>query len=181
MADTPALPRRVRPSAGETAERYVHRLAEANHLRPTYLRQFLTTPPNSLGPIQLEKLAALTGRDPANLVRALSDLAPRTRTPGRTRENEPRKTQNQQRRRELFAAIREDARLGMSIRSLATKHHVGRRTVGKALQSETPPHARRSSGSRPCSMGSANTSTRCWRPTRESTCPYGSIPADAPT
>jgi hypothetical protein len=76
----------------ETAERYVHRLAEANHLRPTYLRQFLTTPPNSLGSIQLEKLAALTGRDPANLVRAVPDRAPRTRTPGRSRQNEARKT-----------------------------------------------------------------------------------------
>jgi len=135
----PPLPRRVRPSAGETAERYVHRLAEANHLRPTYLRQFLTTPLNSLGPIQLEKLAALTARDPAILVRALPDLAPRIRRPGRTRENEARKVQNQQRKRELFVAIRDDARLGMSLRALATTHHVSRRTIGKALQSETPP------------------------------------------
>ncbi|GIF02315.1 hypothetical protein [Paractinoplanes rishiriensis] len=133
------LPRQVRPSAAETAERYVHRLAEANHLRPSYLRLLLTTPPNSLGPIQLDKLAALAGRDPANLVRALPELVPRTRTPGRSRENEARKTLNEQRKRERFAAIRYDARLGMSIRALATKHHVGRRTVGKALQSEIPP------------------------------------------
>ncbi|GAA3251245.1 hypothetical protein ACFO1B_43650 [Dactylosporangium siamense] len=133
------LPRRVRPSAAETAERYVHRLAEANHLRPSYLRQLLTTPPNSLGSIQLDKLAAVAGRDPANLVRALPELAPRTRTPGRTRENEARKTLNEQRKRERFAAFRYDARLGMSIRALATKHHVSRRTVGKALQSEIPP------------------------------------------
>ncbi|WP_328459548.1 hypothetical protein OHA21_27390 [Actinoplanes sp. NBC_00393] len=133
------LPRPVRPSAAETAERYVHRLAEANHLRPSYLRQLLTTPPNSLGPIQLDKLAALAGRDPAVLVRALPELAPRTRTPGRTRENEARKTLNEQRKRERFAAIRYDARLGMSIRTLATKHHVSRRTVNKALQSEIPP------------------------------------------
>lgn len=79
------LPRQVRPSAAETAERYVHRLAEANHLGPSYLRQLLTTPPNSLGSIQLDKLAALAGRDPASLLRALPELAPRTRTPGRTR------------------------------------------------------------------------------------------------
>jgi len=133
------LPRQVRPSAAETAERYVHRLAEANHLRPSYLRLLLTTPPNSLGSIQLDKLAMLAGRAPANLVRVLPELAPRTRTPGRTRENEARKTLNEQRKRERFAAIRYDARLGMSIRALATKHHVSRRTVGKALQSEIPP------------------------------------------
>lgn len=133
------LPRQVRPAAGETAERYVHRLAEANHLRPTYLRQFLTTPLNSFGPIQLEKLAALTARNPTNLVRALPGLAPRTHTPGRTRENEARKTQNQQRKHELFTAIRDDARLGMSMRVLAIKYHVSRRTIGKALRSETPP------------------------------------------
>ena len=133
------LPRQVRPSAAETAERYVHRLAEANHLRPSYLRQLLTTPPNSLGPIQLDKLAALAGRDPVHLVRALPELAPRTRTPGRTRENDARKTLNEQRKRERFAAIRYDARLGMSIRALAAKHHVSRRTVGEALQSEIPP------------------------------------------
>ena len=143
MADNVELPRRVRPIAGETAERYVHRLAEANHLRPTYLRQFLTTPPNSLGSIQLSKLAALTGRDPAHLVRALPDLAPRAHTPGRTRENEARKTRNEQRKRELFAAIRYDARLGMSVRALAAKHHVHRRTVGHALQSGTPPPRKR--------------------------------------
>lgn len=134
-----AMPRQVRPSAAETAERYVHRLAEANHLRPSYLRQLLTTPPNSLGPIQLDKLAALAGRNPAHLVRALPELAPRTRSPGRTRETEARKTLNDQRKRELFAAIRYDARLGMSLRALAIKHHVSRRTVGKALQSEIPP------------------------------------------
>lgn len=134
-----ALPRRVRPSAAETAERYVHRLAEANHLRPSYLRLLLTTPPHSLGPIQLDKLAALSGRDPAVLVRALPELAPRIRIPGRAREIEARKARNEQRKRERFAAIRYDARLGMSVRALATKHHVSRRTVGKALQSEIPP------------------------------------------
>lgn len=134
-----ALPRRVRPSAAETAERYVHRLAEANHLRPSYLRQLLTTPPNSLGPIQLDKLAALASRDPGALVRALPELAPRTRIPGKARETQARKARNEQRKRERFAAIRYDARLGMSIRALATKHHVSRRTVGKALQSEIPP------------------------------------------
>ncbi|MET7427248.1 hypothetical protein [Dactylosporangium sp. NPDC005555] len=69
----------------------------------------------------------------------MPDLAPRTHTPGRTREAKARKTLNEQRKRDLFAVIRHDARLGMSIRALATKHHVHRRTVGQALRSEIPP------------------------------------------
>ncbi|GAA3303484.1 hypothetical protein Dvina_17595 [Dactylosporangium vinaceum] len=64
MADDrlPPLPRRVRPLAVETAERYAHRPVEANHLRPSYLRQLLTAPLNSLGSIRLDKLAAISGR-----------------------------------------------------------------------------------------------------------------------
>jgi hypothetical protein len=66
----------------------------------------------------------VAGREPADLVRALPELAPRTRIPGSVRENEARRAWNEQRKRERFAAIRYDARLGMSIRALATKHHV---------------------------------------------------------
>jgi hypothetical protein len=41
---------------------------------------------------------------------------------------------------ELFAAIRRDARVdGLSIRELASKHHVHRRTVRQALASAIPP------------------------------------------
>ena len=41
---------------------------------------------------------------------------------------------------EQFAAIRRDARLeGMSIRALADKHQVHRRTVRQALASSVPP------------------------------------------
>src|SRR3954468_20549528 len=41
---------------------------------------------------------------------------------------------------ELFAAIRRDARIdGLSIRELADKHHVHRRTVRDALASAIPP------------------------------------------
>ena len=41
---------------------------------------------------------------------------------------------------ELFAAIRRDARVeGLSIRELADKHHVHRRTVRQALGSAIPP------------------------------------------
>lgn len=41
---------------------------------------------------------------------------------------------------ELFAAIRRDARVdGLSIRELAAKHHVHRRTARQALSSAIPP------------------------------------------
>jgi len=41
---------------------------------------------------------------------------------------------------ELFAAIRRDARVEeLSIRELAVKHHVHRRTVRQALASAVPP------------------------------------------
>ncbi len=39
---------------------------------------------------------------------------------------------------ELYAAIRRDARAGMSSRAIAKKHRVGQRTVGKALASAWP-------------------------------------------
>src|SRR3984957_15171859 len=39
---------------------------------------------------------------------------------------------------ELYAAIRRDARAGMSGRAIAKKHRVGQRTVGKALASAWP-------------------------------------------
>jgi hypothetical protein len=136
------LPLRLRPQPSETAESYVHRLARTNHLRPSYLRRCLTTPEGSYGPIQLDKLAALTGRAPAALLHALPDLAPRPasgaeRRSGRDPDDQQRR--NQQRRRDQFAAIRRDARAGLSGRALERKHKVGHRTVSKALASATPP------------------------------------------
>jgi len=55
------------------------------------------------------------------------------------RRTEDKKRRNQARRRALFAAIRRDAAAGLSGRALERKHHVGRRTIVKALASETPP------------------------------------------
>jgi hypothetical protein len=37
------LPIDVRPRIGESVEGYIHRLARANHLRPSYLYQYLCT------------------------------------------------------------------------------------------------------------------------------------------
>ena len=40
----PPLPVRVRPAAGETAESYIRRLAQANHLRPSLLQVYVRNP-----------------------------------------------------------------------------------------------------------------------------------------
>lgn len=44
---------------------------------------------------------------------------------------------------ELYERIRKDSRAGLSIRALAAKHHVHRRTVREALASATPPERKR--------------------------------------
>lgn len=141
-ADQPApLPVRLRPVAGEGAESYIRRLARANHLKPSYLRHYLATPQGSYGPIHPSQLAALAGRPLPALQHALSDLIarqPRQHQPRRhrTRQHaEAEKRLNQQRKRVLFTAIRQDAAAGLSGRALERKHHVGRRTVVKALSS----------------------------------------------
>lgn len=132
------LPRPVRPQHGETAESFIHRLAHANHLRPTYLRSCLTQS-GGPGPIQLDELAALTGRAPAALTRLFPELAPRQRTPGRTRDTAAKKAANDHRKRQLFATITADVEAGMSHRAIATKHHVSRQTIRKALHHQVPP------------------------------------------
>ena len=48
---------------------------------------------------------------------------------------------------ELFALIRRDARVeGLSVRALAAKHKVHRRTVRQALESASPPERKPSQG-----------------------------------
>jgi hypothetical protein len=133
------LPMRLRPLSGEPVESYVRRLAKANHLRPSYLRRCLTTPEGSYGPIQPDKLAAITGRALPPLLHALPDLAPRPRGKHTRRDAEEEKRRNQARRRLQFAAIRRDARAGLSGRAIERKRKVGYRTVRKALASATPP------------------------------------------
>jgi hypothetical protein len=134
------LPVQPRPKAGETVDSYIRRLAQANHLKPSYLRGYLTGPPDYLGRPRPARLAVLTGRSQALLERTLADLA----SPGRTQRAErPAPTRIVTRSADkpaLFAAIRRDAlEENLSIRKLAGRHHVHRRTVVQALASPTPP------------------------------------------
>ncbi len=140
---SPPLPVGPRPRRGETADSYVRRLAAANHLRFTYLRRYLATPRGSYGPVDPGRLALLAGREPHAILRAFPELAPAApRAVGRhyARENIQR---NHAARREKYAAIRRDADNGMSERAIERKHHVGRRTIVKALASADPPERKK--------------------------------------
>lgn len=113
------LPIRPRPAAGETTTSYIDRLAHANHLHPGYLHRYLRDTAAGGSAIRLDRLAALAGRTPPALERALTDPA--------------------RRRAALFAAVRHDAHHEtLTIRALADRHGVGRNTVRKALASPTP-------------------------------------------
>jgi hypothetical protein len=138
----PPLPVGVRPRRGEAADSYLRRLAAANHLRFTYLRRYLARPQGSYGPVDPGRLAALAGRELPAILRALPELAPSARAPSRryTQEDIQR---SHAARLEEYAAIRRDARNGMSVRAIERKNHVGRRTIIKALASADPPERKK--------------------------------------
>jgi TniQ len=130
------LPIRPRPAAGEPVSSYVRRLARANHLRPSYLHGCLANPPDHLHAISPERLAILSGRTVAVLERTLAGLA----RPGRDALVQPsRRVTRAADKPGLFAAIRRDAQDGHSIRALAARHQVHRRTIRQALADPVPP------------------------------------------
>lgn len=129
------LPIRPRPMTGESSASYLRRLARANHLRPGYLRRYLRQE-GSEGTIRLDWLAILSGRPLPALERALSGPAS-SHTAGRPQPGHRNVRQADKPR--LFAAISRDARdSGLSIRALADRHGVHRRTVRQALASPWP-------------------------------------------
>jgi hypothetical protein len=128
------LPIRPRPVTGESPASYLRRLARANHLRPGYLRRYLRSPGEEAA-IRLDWLAVLAGRPLPALERA---LAGPVGNPGRHPGPDGRHTRPADKPR-LFAAIRRGARdNGLSIRALADRHGVHRRTVRQALASPWP-------------------------------------------
>jgi hypothetical protein len=68
------LPVRPRPRPGETTATYIQQLALANHLPERYLRSYLSATAATGGHPDLNRLAAVSGRAPAVLQRALTDL-----------------------------------------------------------------------------------------------------------
>jgi hypothetical protein len=135
------LPFRPRPQTGESTDTYIRRLAQANHLKPSYLRGYLAGPPEySQGRPRADRLAALTGRDQDALERALTDLAPRRPAESAQPDKPKRHVTLSADKPALFAAIRQDAReKHLSVGALSRRHHVHTRTVLQALASPTPP------------------------------------------
>jgi hypothetical protein len=130
------LPVRLRPGRGETIESYIRRLARANHLKPSYLRRYLCGPDGYYSKPQPQRLAALSGRSRTALEHAFADNA--------RPQHETRPARHVQRltpsKAAVFRAIRRDAVTeSLSIRALAQRHHVHRRTVRQALASPEPP------------------------------------------
>jgi hypothetical protein len=141
----PPLPVRVRPAAGETAESYIRRLAQANHLRPSLLQVYVRNPNVPTGAIRLRRLAAVSGSTRTALAFALTGLTPASR-----RQMPPPSPAESQadRKARLFGIIRDDASCGMSIRQIASRHRIHRRMVRQALADPTGPPPRKQ-GTRP--------------------------------
>ena len=137
----PPLPVRPRPRQGETADSYLRRLAAANHLRFSYLRRYLATPRGSYGPIDARGLAVLAGRKPHAILRAFPELGPAALRQAKTGRRYTREESQHAyaAKHERYAVIRRDFDAGMSGRAIERKHHVGRRTIIKALDSPDPP------------------------------------------
>jgi hypothetical protein len=135
------LPVRPRPRQGETADSYLRRLAAANHLRFSYLRRYLAMPPGSYGPIDAAGLAVLAGRKPHAILRAFPEMGPPALRHAKTGRRYTREDIQHAyaAKEERYAVIRRDFDAGTSERAIERKHHVGRRTIIKALDSADPP------------------------------------------
>jgi transposase len=136
----PPLPVRVRPAAGETIESYIRRLARANHLRPSLLQVYVRNPGVPAGAIRMRRLAAVSGSTVTALTRALTGLSPSSR---QHRVPTPPGESQAARKARLFGVIRDDATGGMSIRQIASRHHVHRRMVRQALAAPLGPPPRK--------------------------------------
>jgi hypothetical protein len=117
-------------------------LARANHLRPSHLHECLNG--TTMGSIYPGRLAAVTERSAADLARALPDLLPAPPARARSRPNQHRSATSAPpspakiEQLVLFSVIRADAEQGCSVRLLAARHRVSRRTVCLALTSVAP-------------------------------------------
>jgi len=127
------LPIRARPRRGESIESYIRRLAQANHLKPSYLHRYLCGRYGGYTP-RLDRLAAVSGRSVTVLEHVFVD-----NTQPRRAKPTPHIRRQARSRAAIYHAIRRDAQTeDLSIRALAERHHVHRRTVREALVSPRP-------------------------------------------
>ncbi|WP_328366597.1 hypothetical protein [Micromonospora zamorensis] len=147
------LPRQVPLSPGESPESFLRRLATANHLRPSYLRTYLSSTPGTVGGLHVSRLAAVTGRTTDELTRVMPALRPaEPGPPPRT----PRPTDPTPVPREphdpaaLPAALRRAADADETVNRLSRQFAVPRRTIIRALTNQTGPrHHNRSPWNNP--------------------------------
>ncbi|MCF3175619.1 TniQ family protein [Streptomyces sioyaensis] len=129
------LPIRVRPRPSETTDSFVSRLARANHLKPSHLHGILTGPPLSFGKPHFDRLATLAGSSPEILQRTLTNAGSLLLCIKPSPERRPAENAQAQ----LFFEIQRDAAgRGLTVRTLADRHHVSRRTVRRALAAPQP-------------------------------------------
>lgn len=134
------LPIQVPLRPGESVEAFIRRLAAANHLRPSYLRTYLTHPPGSIGSIQVWRLALITGRT----TQALTHVFPGINA---TRQN--RTTRQDPDQDGLSAAIRREAAKDELVNTLSRQFKVPRLTVIKAITGQTPRRLQKPSSNNP--------------------------------
>ncbi|MGW7027052.1 hypothetical protein ACWGFX_07650 [Streptomyces xanthophaeus] len=130
------LPVQVSPRFGETTDSYIRRLARANHLKPSYLHEYLCGPPYWFGKPLLERLAAVSGRSPDALDRALADASSRRGRFKPTARYAKRFPFHG--RRDLRYHIARDAYKGMPTRLLAQRYGVQRWVIHLALDTLQP-------------------------------------------
>lgn len=114
-------------------------------MRFSYLRRYLAIPSGSYGPVDARALAVLTGRQPHAILRAFPELgppAPRHSKAG-LRYTRDRIQHAHAAKQEKYAVIRRDFDAGLSERAIERRHHVGRRTIVKAIDSVKPPERKK--------------------------------------
>ncbi|MFH9659201.1 TniQ family protein [Streptomyces sp. NPDC017248] len=131
-----ALPIRVRPRPGELADSFICRLARANHIKPSYLHGLVHGPPLWAGAPKIGRLALFSGISEAvlerTLLRVATSLVDIKSADGQSEEEDARQR--------LHFRIRRDADgRGLTVRALAERHNVSRRTVRRALNAPEPP------------------------------------------
>ncbi|MFF3123802.1 hypothetical protein ACFVRD_15940 [Streptomyces sp. NPDC057908] len=125
------LPIRVRPRPAQTAGSYISELARANHIRPTLLHTLVSEQTIASPKLNLERLAVLSGF-PVDILRRT--LASPAAFLIRVKPS-PERTDAENDQAQLFFRIHQDADgRGLTVRTLAERHQVSRRTVRRALK-----------------------------------------------
>ncbi|MBB4885553.1 hypothetical protein [Streptomyces netropsis] len=130
------LPIRVRPRPGERPDDFICRLARANHLKPSYLHDLVHGPPLWVGAPKIDRLALFSGIPENVLERTLLPVS----TPFMDIKPVEGQSVEEHAQQRLYFRIRRDAgSRGLTVRVLAQRHQVSRRTVRRALDASDPP------------------------------------------